>query len=585
MKSVNPNSKSANKLFTRFALVFLAWLVVSLFLAIIPQTALAATPSFIKIEGSHFTLNGQKVLIKGSNYYQRNAPWAEMWKQWYGVQVAEEVAMGREKLGVNTLRVMIPYGVPLEWNDPKTGAVNPEYFEDLHQMVDIAGRNNMRILFTLFDFYSGFDPAGSPEEAVNRLYIDTIVGAFKNDDRVLGWDVHNEPDNYGPWKQGKQALVTDWLERTIAYIKQVDPNHPVTIGMGNYALWTYRTPSGKQLHELVDFISLHAYEAPNMFKHVQELKQLSSKPILVEETGWPTGPTYSSHYHPTYTENDQLLFYERLIDVVKQADLAGAIQWQMLDFVAGRRLRATDITDYMGLIRRDNTLKPAGEVYARWQAPALPSVMAQTPPRPFTGKPVAPKDEPIWFPETQHWVTAEFKRRWLTYGGLPIFGMPLTEPYTEPTPKGTRMVQFFERAMFELNLESRDEPGFDRLHSEEQFRRIVRIRLLGLDLTQNRNFPPSEPFQSSTERWYFPETGHSLSYGFLYYWLNNGGLGIFGYPISEELQEISPTDGKLRMVQYFERARFEYHPDLKGTPYETQLGQLGRELMQKRGWR
>jgi Cellulase (glycosyl hydrolase family 5) len=568
----------------RIATFLLSCLLAMLVLAIVPPTARANFPNFVKIEGSHFTLNGQKILIKGSTYYQRNAPWAEMWKQWYGPQVAEEVAMGREKLGVNVLRIMIPYGVPLEWNDPKTGQVNPEYFDDLHQMVEIAGRNNMRILFTLFDFYSGFDPANTPEEATNRLYIDTIVGAFKDDDRILGWDVHNEPDNYGPWKQGKQALVTDWLERTLAYIKQVDRNHPVTIGMGNYDLWNYATPSGKKLHELVDFISLHTYEAPNMFQHVQELQQLTKKPILIEEAGWPTGPTFSGHYHPTYTEYDQLLFYERVIDVAKQADLAGVIQWQMLDFVAGRRLRATDITDYMGLLRQDNSLKPAGTVYAKWQAPALPSNLPQPPPRFLSGKPVAAKDEPLWFPQTQHWATAEFKRRWLTYGGLDVFGMPLTEPYTESTAKGTRMVQIFERAQFELNLESRDEPGFDKLHSEEQFKRIVRIRLLGIELTQGRNFAKAEPFKSNNERWYFPETGYSLSYGFRYYWLQHGGLEIFGYPISDELSEISPTDGKLRTVQYFERARFEYHPDLKGTPYETQLGQLGRELLLKKGW-
>ena len=60
---------------------------------------------------------------------------------------------------------------------------------------------------------------------------------------------------------------------------------------------------------------------------------------------------------------------------------------------------------------------------------------------------------------------------------------------------------------------------------------------------------------------YFPATGHNLTGGFLRAWWERGQVALFGYPISEELTE----DG--RTVQYFERARLEYHPDQQGTPY------------------
>lgn len=76
---------------------------------------------------------------------------------------------------------------------------------------------------------------------------------------------------------------------------------------------------------------------------------------------------------------------------------------------------------------------------------------------------------------------------------------------------------------------------------------------------------------------YFGETGHSLSGTFLQYWQARGGLAIFGYPISEEFTEVSPTDGKLYTVQYFERNRFELHPENVGTPHEVLLGLLGSE--------
>ena len=63
-----------------------------------------------------------------------------------------------------------------------------------------------------------------------------------------------------------------------------------------------------------------------------------------------------------------------------------------------------------------------------------------------------------------------------------------------------------------------------------------------------------------------------------------GGLAQFGYPISEEMREVSPTDGQEYTVQYFERARFEYHPEYKGTPGEVLLGLLGVDAMKGKGW-
>ena len=74
---------------------------------------------------------------------------------------------------------------------------------------------------------------------------------------------------------------------------------------------------------------------------------------------------------------------------------------------------------------------------------------------------------------------------------------------------------------------------------------------------------------------YFEATGHTLGGTFLTYWNRYGGLPVFGYPLSEEFQELSTTDGKTYTVQYFERARFESHPEYAGTPNEVLLGLLG----------
>ena len=84
---------------------------------------------------------------------------------------------------------------------------------------------------------------------------------------------------------------------------------------------------------------------------------------------------------------------------------------------------------------------------------------------------------------------------------------------------------------------------------------------------------------------YFPQTGHTLRGAFARYWQQNGNLAIYGYPLSEAFEEVNPDDGQSYIVQYFERNRFEEHPELAGTRYEVLLGLLGNEVLRARGWR
>jgi subtilisin family serine protease len=88
--------------------------------------------------------------------------------------------------------------------------------------------------------------------------------------------------------------------------------------------------------------------------------------------------------------------------------------------------------------------------------------------------------------------------------------------------------------------------------------------------------PAADPARSGVV--YFPPVQHTLRGVFLAYWQQHGGLPVFGYPLSEEFVEISDTDGKPYRVQYFERNRFEYHPEYAGTPNEVLLGLLGRAV-------
>lgn len=77
---------------------------------------------------------------------------------------------------------------------------------------------------------------------------------------------------------------------------------------------------------------------------------------------------------------------------------------------------------------------------------------------------------------------------------------------------------------------------------------------------------------------YFPETKQTIAGKFLAYWQANGGLPVYGYPITEARMEVDPETGKTFLTQWFERNRFELHPENTGTQYEVLLGLLGKDL-------
>ena len=74
---------------------------------------------------------------------------------------------------------------------------------------------------------------------------------------------------------------------------------------------------------------------------------------------------------------------------------------------------------------------------------------------------------------------------------------------------------------------------------------------------------------------FFRETGHQVCADFFAWWGRYGGLAQFGYPITEAAPEIDAATGRSYVAQYFQRARFELHPENADTPYEVLLGRLG----------
>ncbi len=170
-----------------------------------------------------------------------------------------------------------------------------------------------------------------------------------------------------------------------------------------------------------------------------------------------------------------------------------------------------------------------------------------------------------YFPETGHAIKGAFQAYWEQHGGLERFGYPLSDELSEVSDLNgqTYTVQYFERAEFEHHPENA--APYDVLLTQ-----LGTLRLKEL-------YPRPQRFErmSNDSPTLFPQTGKHVGRLLLNAWQRLGGLADIGYPISEEIGEKSPLDGNIYLVQYFERAEFEYHPDNQ-PPYDVLLTQLGR---------
>lgn len=155
---------------------------------------------------------------------------------------------------------------------------------------------------------------------------------------------------------------------------------------------------------------------------------------------------------------------------------------------------------------------------------------------------LAQTEDARYFPETGHWVTGDFLAM---YNSVPnpqlVFGYPITDAFTD---QNGMKIQYFQRVRFELHPELPIEP------------RVV-LTLLGEYLYQvdgPGTVVPTATSMTACRR--IPVDGLPVCYAFLDFFDANGGIAQFGFPISE----IEIHDGV--MVQYFQRARFEWKPDL-----------------------
>lgn len=230
----------------------------------------------------------------------------------------KELAMA-ESIGMNTMRVFLQDQL---WTSDPDG-----FKKRLGEFLTIAARHHIRPILVLFDscwepnphlgpqhppipgvHNSGWVQSPGKERLLNpafepelKAYVQGVVGAFGKDDRVLAWDIWNEPDNAGRDRPAdvpaKVKRVNELLPLAFDWARAMQPIQPLTSGvwMGNWDDPGKESDTTKiQLFES-DVISFHNYDWPEgMQARIDSLRALNRPLLCTEYMARGNGSTFDT---------------------------------------------------------------------------------------------------------------------------------------------------------------------------------------------------------------------------------------------------------------------------------------------------
>jgi hypothetical protein len=218
-----------------------------------------------------------------------------------------------EALGFNTLRVFLH---DLLWTAGPEG-----FLGRLDRFLELSARHHLRVLFVLFDSCWDPDPQLGPqpeprpgvcmsrwvqspgtraledpaEHARLESYVRGVTSRFANDQRIVGWDVWNEPDHLpdhltGPTFAARESrrkveLVTELLPRVFDWVRSSGSSQPITsaVWSGNWSSSATLRPIERLQIELSDVTSFHSYEPPEGFEQKIRWLRGFGRPLLCTE--------------------------------------------------------------------------------------------------------------------------------------------------------------------------------------------------------------------------------------------------------------------------------------------------------------
>jgi len=221
-----------------------------------------------------------------------------------------------EAIGLNTMRVFLH---DLLWKQDAKG-----FSERLDTFLAIAAKHHIRPVLVLFDSVWDPNPKLGPQppprpgvhnsrwvqspgakaledpNEVPRLeaYVKGVVGNFRRDERVLAWDLWNEPDNTndGNYEDPKDKVerVLELLPRVFQWAREAGAEQPLTSGVwtGDWSPEKASRMAKIQLQES-DVISFHSYDRAEIFeKRILSLQQYGRPLVCTEYMARGNGSTF-----------------------------------------------------------------------------------------------------------------------------------------------------------------------------------------------------------------------------------------------------------------------------------------------------
>ena len=249
--------------------------------------------------------------LTGANYVPQNAiNQLEMWQaDTFDPATIDKEMVLAASIGFNSMRVFL---------HDKLWAQDPiAYARRIEQFLAICAKHNIRPMLVLFD--SVWDPnpklgrqpdprpgvhnsgwvqgpgaavlQDTSQYAALEKYVKGVVGRFRDDARVLAWDVWNEPDNtndnsYGAQEpKNKVALVEALLPRVFEWSRAANPSQPLTCGVwkGDWSSRAKLSAMDKIQLDNSDVISFHNYDNAQEFEKRIKWLQPLGRPILCTE--------------------------------------------------------------------------------------------------------------------------------------------------------------------------------------------------------------------------------------------------------------------------------------------------------------
>ena len=263
--------------------------------------------------------------LRGANFIPSTAiNQLEFWQEeTFDPETIDRELGWAEKTGFNCMRVYLHH---VAWEVDKPGFKNR-----INEYLTIAEKHNIGTIFVFFDdcwnptYSAGEQPDPKPgvhnsgwvrdpgdllstwPDLIHVLeaYVKDILETFRNDKRIILWDLYNEPGNSG-YRNKSLPL----LQSVFQWARQVNPSQPVSSGVWNNAL----SDLNKFQLENSDIITYHNYN--NEIDHQQAIDTLKkyNKPMICTE----------------YMARRNNSLFSNIMPILKEQGI-GAINWGLVE--------------------------------------------------------------------------------------------------------------------------------------------------------------------------------------------------------------------------------------------------------------